>query len=74
MCNHILAFFLLFYFTLSSFQFERCSLILLDFNIKKILFTCCIGDGTVASDEGVGGAQTSAAVVHEGIVPIVAFE
>ena len=38
------------------------------------MFTCCIGDGTAASDEGDGGAPTSTAVVHEGTVPVAAFE
>ncbi len=74
MCNHVLEFLLLFYFHLSSFLFERCSLLFLDYNIKKIPFTCCIGDGTAASDEGVGGAPKSAAVVHEGTVLVAAFE
>ncbi len=66
-------FFLLLYFHFSSFLFERCSLIFLDYNIK-IVFTSCTGDGTVVSDEGIGGAPTSAAAVHEGTVLVVANE
>ena len=34
----------------------------------------CTGDGTGASDEGAGGAPTRAAGVHEGAVPVAAFD
>ncbi len=38
------------------------------------MLTCCTGDGTVASDEGAGGAPTSAAAFHDGTVPVAAFD
>jgi hypothetical protein len=42
---------------------------------KKIVFTSCTGDGTAVSDEGVGGAPTSAAAIQEGTpVPFAADE
>ena len=74
MCNHILEFFVTFLFPLKFFSVRTLFFNIRENNIKKILFTCCIGDGKAASDEGTGGAPTSAAVVHEGTVPVAAFE
>ncbi len=73
MCNHILEFSLIFLFPLKFLYVRTLFFNILDYNIK-IMFTCCIGDGTAASDEGDGDAPTSAAVVHEGTVPVAAFQ
>jgi hypothetical protein len=69
-----LNFFVSFLFPLKFFSVRTLFFNIRENNIKKYLFTCCIGDGKAASDEGAGGAPTSAAVVHEGTVPVAAFE